>query len=79
MSKHLTHFASLITYEYRTADLCDGALVELHDVAGERARLVAEDVLHHSELLVQVGGPRHRRRVRLFVVHLTVHGDEFCL
>lgn len=55
------------------------ALAELHDVAGERAGLVAEHVAHHAQLLVEVGGARQRRRVRLRVVHLAVHRDELRL
>lgn len=57
----------------------DTTLVERHDVLRERARLVREDVLDHAELLVQVRGPGHGRRVRLLVVHVDVHVDEGCL
>ena len=53
----------------------DGALVEGHDVLGERARLVREDVLDLAQLLVQRGGPGLRRGVILGVVHLPVPVD----
>ena len=33
---------------------CYGALPELHDVLGERPGLVGEEVLHLTQLLVQV-------------------------
>ena len=32
-----------------------GALPELHDILGERARLVREEVFHLAQLLVEVG------------------------
>lgn len=59
--------------------LSDAALAELHDVAGEGAGLVAEDVLDHAQLLVQVGGASHGGGVRGRVVHLTVHRYELRL
>lgn len=59
--------------------LSNAALAELHDVAGEGAGLVAEDVLDHAELLVQVGGAGHGGGVRGRVVHLTVHRYELRL
>ena len=53
----------------------DGALVEGHDVLGERSCLVAEDVLDLAQLLVQCGGPGLCRSVALGVVHLPVPVD----
>ena len=55
----------------------DEALAELHLVARERARLVGEDVVDLSELLIQVTGARHHWRIRLPVVHadITFHQD----
>ena len=54
----------------------DGALLELHDVPGERAGLVGEDVLDLAQLLVEVGRPRVGVGLRLLVVHLLVPVDE---
>ena len=53
-----------------------GALFEHHDVLGEGARLVGEDVLHLAELLVQGGGASFCRGVRLTVVHPLVPVDK---
>lgn len=53
--------------------------MELHDVSSEGPRLVAEDILDHAKLLVQVGRARLRRRVGRRMVHLTIHRYEFCL
>ena len=50
----------------------DGALVESHDVLGERAGLVREDVLDLAQLLVQRGGPGLGRGVAAGMVHLPV-------
>lgn len=50
----------------------DGTLVESHDVLRQSSRLVAEDVLDLSELLVECGGPRLGRGVTLGVIHLPV-------
>lgn len=44
----------------------DGALVEEHDVPGEGAFLVKEDVLHLAQFLLQ-GGIGHGAGVCLFV------------
>lgn len=54
----------------------DGALAEDHDVLGEGARLVGEDVLHLAQLLVQGGGARLRRRPFLHAEHPLVPVDE---
>mmetsp|Transcript_6081 Transcript_6081/g.10323 ORF Transcript_6081/g.10323 Transcript_6081/m.10323 type:complete len:252 (-) Transcript_6081:555-1310(-) len=56
-----------------------GELPELHDVAGEGARLVREHILHLAQLLVEVGGLRPYRHVLLFVVHEVVGGHEHAL
>lgn len=53
----------------------DGALVEDHDVLGERSCLVTEDVLDLAELLVQRGGSSLRRRVAVGMIHLPVPVD----
>lgn len=53
-----------------------GALAEDHDVLGEGASLVREDVLHLPQLLVEGGGPRLSRRPALGTVHLLVPVDE---
>jgi len=47
-------------------------LFEFHDVAGERARLVGEDVLDLAELLVNVGALRAAEEVLLIVEHICV-------
>lgn len=54
----------------------NGALAEHHDVLGEGARLVGEDELHLTQLLVQGGGASFCRSVRLTVVHLPVPVNE---
>lgn len=54
----------------------DGALVEDHDVLGECARLVREDVLHLAQLLIQRGGAGLRGRPFLHAEHLLVPVDE---
>ena len=53
------------------------ALVEGHDVLGEGARLVGEDVLDLTKLLVQRGCSGLGRGVVWEVVHLTVPVDQF--
>lgn len=50
----LHHFAARVDHVPVT-DTVDGALVEGHDVSGERARLVAEHVLHLQRALLQCG------------------------
>lgn len=60
----------------RVHGAADGALLELHHVLRQRASLVREDVLHLAELLVQIGRPGTRRRVRFRIVHLEVVVDE---
>ena len=50
--------------------------LELHDVLGERACLVAENVVHHAELLVQVGGLDRGLKTSILVADLDVNGDE---
>ncbi len=57
----------------------DGALVEGHDVLGERARLVAEDVLDLAEFFVEGGGARLGGYVAGLVVHLDVPVDPQAL
>lgn len=54
----------------------NGALPEHHDVLGEGARLVGEDELHLTQLLVQGGGASFCRSVCLTVVHLPVPVNE---
>lgn len=54
----------------------DGALVEDHDVLGQGARLVREDVLHLAQLLVQGGGAGLGGRPLLHAEHLLVPVDE---
>ena len=53
------------------------ALVEGHDVLGEGARLVGEDVLDLTKLLVQRGCSGLGRGVVWEIVHLTVPVDQF--
>ena len=40
-----------------------GALPELHDILGERAGLVGEEVLHLAQLLIEVGAVALSRQV----------------
>mmetsp|Transcript_31016 Transcript_31016/g.101117 ORF Transcript_31016/g.101117 Transcript_31016/m.101117 type:complete len:346 (-) Transcript_31016:482-1519(-) len=47
-------------------------LEKLHQVAREGARLVTQDGVDHSELLVEVRRAGEERRVRFLVVHLAV-------
>lgn len=54
----------------------DAALLEGHDVLGEGARLVGEDVLHLAQLLVEGGGAGLRRCPLLCAEHLLVPVDE---
>ena len=54
-----------------------GALVERHDVLGEGARLVREDVLYLAEFFVQCGRSRFCWRVVGQIVHLPVPVDQF--
>lgn len=58
------------------APAVDGALVEDHDVLGERPRLVGEDVLYLTQLLVQRGSAGLRGRPLLRTEHLLVPVDE---
>lgn len=51
-------------------DAADRALAELHLVARERARLVAEDVLDLAELLDERRGAAQRGRIGRGVVHV---------
>lgn len=53
-----------------------GALAEDHDVLGEGAGFVREDVLHLPQLLVEGGGPGLGWRAALGTVHLLVPVDE---
>ena len=53
-----------------------GALVERHDVLGEGARLVREDVLYLAEFFVQCGRSRFCWRVVGQIVHLPVPVDQ---
>ena len=50
--------------------------LELHDVLGERACLIAENVVHHTELLVQVGGLDRGLKTSVLVADLDINGDE---
>ena len=61
---------------HTVAAAVDGALVEDHDVLGEGARLVGEDVLHLAQLLVQGGGTGLGGRPLLRAEHLLVPVDE---
>lgn len=61
---------------HTVAAAVDGALVEDHDVLGEGACLVREDVLHLAQLLVQGGGAGLRGRPLLHAEHLLVPVDE---
>lgn len=51
----------------------DGALAELHLVACQGARLVAEDVFDLTELLDEGGGPAQRGSIGRSVVHVCAH------
>lgn len=53
----------------------DGALVEGHDILGERSCFIAEDVLDLAELLVQRGGASLSGSVVPGIVHLPVPVD----
>lgn len=57
----------------------DGALVEHHDVLGEGARLIREDVLHLAQLFVQSGGTGLCGRPLLHAEHLLVPVDEIAV
>lgn len=50
--------------------------LELHDVLGERACLIAENIVHHAELLVQVGGLDRGLKTSVLVADLDINGDE---
>lgn len=54
----------------------DGALLELHDVLRERARLVRKDVLDLAEFFIQVRSSGAGRRVRLGMIHFHIIIDE---
>ena len=54
----------------------DRALAEVHDVLGERARLVGEEELDLAQLLVDVRRVRLGRLVDVGVVHLEVPLEE---
>ena len=53
-----TQLLPLVIKYITVAAPMDGALVERHDVLGEGASLVREDVLYLAKLLVQRGRPR---------------------
>ena len=48
------------------------ASLELHDVLGQGARLVREDILDLSQLVVQIRGTGVGRRVGLFMEHVNI-------
>lgn len=54
----------------------DAALLEGHDVLGEGARLVRENVLHLAQLVVEAGASRFSRKVLGLVIHVHVPVDE---
>ena len=54
----------------------DAALLEGHDVLGERARLVGEDVLHLAQQVVEAGASRFGGQVLGLIVHVLVPVDE---
>ena len=68
--------AELLLISQTIANASDGTPLELHFIAGQGARLVAEHILDLSELLIQIGGARHRIEVALRVIHLLVPVDE---
>ena len=51
-------------------------LFELHDVAGERSRLITEDVLDLAQLLVDVGALGACGEVLIIIIHLHVPVHE---
>ena len=57
----------------------DRAADELHHILGQGSRLVREDILDLSQLLVQTCGTGHEARVGLLVVHSPVHVQEVAL
>lgn len=57
----------------------DGTLVEHHDVLGEGACLIGEDVLHLAQLLIQSGGACLCRGPLLHAEHLLVPVDEIAV
>lgn len=54
----------------------DAALLEGHDVLGECARLVREDVLHLAQQVVEAGASRFGGQVLGLIVHVLVPVDE---
>ena len=54
----------------------NGSHFELHDILRQGARLIAENVLDLSELLVQRRRSCHRWRILCRVVHLSIPIDE---
>mmetsp|Transcript_19380 Transcript_19380/g.35998 ORF Transcript_19380/g.35998 Transcript_19380/m.35998 type:complete len:566 (-) Transcript_19380:758-2455(-) len=53
----------------------NAGLLEAHDILGQGASFVAEDVLDLAEIAAQVASPGRRRYVLLLVVHLDVVVD----
>ena len=65
--------------DVRVRDASDRAAAELHLVAGERARLVAEDVFDLSEFFHETRCATQCGRVRAGVVHIEIRIDELRL
>jgi len=54
-------------------------LLVLHDVLGQSASLVTENVVNHAKLFVEVGRLGFRREIPLFVIDFYIHRDKLCL
>ncbi|KAH3665255.1 hypothetical protein OGATHE_004070 [Ogataea polymorpha] len=61
------------------APAADGTCLELHDVSGQRARFVAENVLDLAKLLDKRRRANHCWRVGRLVVHVEIRSYEICL
>lgn len=70
---------SAMGMELTISPATNGALLKGHDVLGESARLVWEDVLDLAQLLIEGGGARLGWGVLVLVVHLQVPVDKFTL
>ena len=70
------NWAQVVVIDLLVAQTRHATLAEVHDVLGERARLVGEEELDLAELLVDVRRVRLGRLVDVRVVHLEVPLEE---
>ena len=70
------HLVDLAVVSLLVDDAVQAKLLEDHLVLRERARLVREQVLHLTEILVEIARVRLGRLIRLLVVHLQVPLNE---